>query len=238
MVASGSRVSQRSLAIFHKISGILGQSPNNFPRAIAHASNKSELRNSDGSDTIYGFQCDERYLEWDDSAARQLIKIYVAEKLDTDLDYVNLKMKELAAVCPDMVNKLDKLKANLVLALVRDTEKVAERMIALTSVLPGSNVSKMVSSNIWLLRQPSPEILANKLENLRKKLPNVNLERLIEAEPRLLLADIDEVLSELQRLLPGADPVKLVATHAGMVLPMKYAGMESSLSIDDGIQAD
>jgi hypothetical protein len=66
----------------------------------------------------------------------------------------------------------------------------------------------------------------------------VNVERLLESEPRLLLADIDEVLSELQRLLPGADPVKVIATHAGMVLPMKYAGLESSLFIDDGIQAD
>jgi len=73
----------------------------------------------------------------------------------------------------------------------------------------------------------------------REKLPNVNLERLLEAEPRLLLADIDEVLSELQRFFPGVEnPEKLVFTHAGMVLPMKYAGMESSLFIDDGIQAD
>jgi hypothetical protein len=66
----------------------------------------------------------------------------------------------------------------------------------------------------------------------------VNVERLLESEPRLLLADIDEILDELQRLIPAIDPVKLVATHAGMVLPMKYAGLESSLTIDDGIQAD
>lgn len=66
----------------------------------------------------------------------------------------------------------------------------------------------------------------------------MNVERLLESEPRLLLADIDEILDELQRLIPAIDPVKLVATHAGMVLPMKYAGLESSLTIDDGIQAD
>ena len=60
----------------------------------------------------------------------------------------------------------------------------------------------------------------------------------MEAEPRLLLADIDDILAELRRLLPGADPVKMVATHAGMVLPMKFAGLESSLLIDDGIAAD
>jgi hypothetical protein len=72
----------------------------------------------------------------------------------------------------------------------------------------------------------------------RKRLPNINLEKLLESEPRLLLADIDEVLGELQRLMPAVDPVKVIATHAGMVLPMKYAGMESSLFIDDGIRAD
>jgi hypothetical protein len=38
--------------------------------------------------------------------------------------------------------------------------------------------------------------------------------------------------------MPAVDPVKVIATHAGMVLPMKYAGMESSLFIDDGIRAD
>lgn len=167
MVAAQTRILQRSLAIFHKNSNTLGQSPNIYPRAIAHASNKSELRNPDGSNTVYGFQCNERYLEWDDSAARQLIKMYVAEQLDTDLDYVNVKMEELAAVCPDMVNKLDKMKADLVLALVKDTGKVAERMIALTNALPGINVSQIVSSNVWLLSQPSPEILAHKLDILR-----------------------------------------------------------------------
>jgi hypothetical protein len=126
-----------------------------------------ELRNPDGSDTVYGFQCNERYLKWDSSAAAQLIKIYVAEQLGTDLIYVNTKMQELAAVCPDLVTKLDKLKANLVLALVKDTEKVALRMIALTNALPGINVSEMVSSNVWLLSEPSAEILARNLENLR-----------------------------------------------------------------------
>jgi hypothetical protein len=174
MMAAGSRVSVgRPIPTPHCRSLLrnpttLCQSPINFTKISAQSSKQQpELRNPDGSDTIYGFQCNERYLEWDDSAARQLIKIYVAEQLGTDLDYVNARMQELAAVCPDMVNKLDKLKASFVLALVRDTEKVALRMIALTDALPGINVSQMVSSNVWLLSQPSPHILAHKLETLR-----------------------------------------------------------------------
>ena len=136
-------------------------------RVLVRSSNQSELRNADGSDTIYGFQCNERFLKWDESAARQLIRIYLAEQLDTDLDYVNVKLTELGAACPDMVDKLDKMKATLVLSLVKDTEKVAKRMIALTNALPGINVSRMVSSNVWLLSEPLTEILASKLEDFR-----------------------------------------------------------------------
>ena len=69
-------------------------------------------------------------------------------------------------------------------------------------------------------------------------MPGIIVERVIESEPRLLLTDIHAVKAELQRLMPNSDPVQLVATHAGMVLSMKDAGMPSSLLIDDGIAAD
>jgi len=64
------------------------------------------------------------------------------------------------------------------------------------------------------------------------------LEPLLENEPRLLLVDIAHVLGELERLLPGTDPRTILATHAGMVLGMKDAGLPASLEIDDGIKAD
>ena len=69
-------------------------------------------------------------------------------------------------------------------------------------------------------------------------MPGVSVERIIESEPRLLVADIKAVKAELARLLPGQDPSRLVATHAGMVLGMKDAGLPASLLIDDGIQAN
>ena len=69
-------------------------------------------------------------------------------------------------------------------------------------------------------------------------MPGISVERVVESEPRLLLTDIHAVKAELQRLMPGSDPTQLVATHAGMVLGMKDAGMPASLLIDDGIAAE
>lgn len=69
-------------------------------------------------------------------------------------------------------------------------------------------------------------------------MPGMSLERLIEEEPRLLLIDIRKLMSELERLLPGTDPRSVIASHAGMLLGMKDAGLPASLTIDDGIQAD
>lgn len=65
----------------------------------------------------------------------------------------------------------------------------------------------------------------------------MQVERLFEAEPRLLTADMRSIVADLQRLVPGADPAKLIVTHAGMVLDMGNAGMQASLTIDDGISA-
>lgn len=103
--------------------------------------------------TALGFQCNERYLDWDESAARRcvcaphclglqhpphcfafilalgltsarppsrgptrrLIKIYVAQKLDKSVEWVDEKLLELGTLIPDLGLKLDRMKADLVL---------------------------------------------------------------------------------------------------------------------------
>lgn len=60
---------------------------------------------------------------------------------------------------------------------------------------------------------------------------------MIEREPLLLLADVRAVLAEIQRLLPGRDPVRTLVADPTIVLDMKAAGLPASLEIDDGIKA-
>lgn len=55
-----------------------------------------------------------------------------------------------------------------------------------------------------------------------------DVEALIELEPALLIADLRKVVSDVRRLLPAADPGKVIATNPGMVLEMTTHRMESS----------
>ena len=50
--------------------------------ALEQLALKEQDETSTAPPWAFGFQCNERYLQWDDSAQRQLIKIHVAEKLD------------------------------------------------------------------------------------------------------------------------------------------------------------
>ncbi len=66
---------------------------------------------------------------------------------------------------------------------------------------------------------------------LRERLPGVDVDALVQAEPMLLRADLPRLMAELARLAPNADPVRLIATDPQMVLDMNAAGMPSTLEM-------
>lgn len=167
-------------------------------------------------------------MEWDDSAARQLIKIHVADKLGKDTEFVEGRLRELAVLLPDLVGKLDRMRADIVLALVTDTDAVAQKLVALREVLPSSNLSAMFSRHPALLLELQPQTVRQQVEEMRSALPGVDVEALLDREPLLLRANIQAVLSDIQRLLPGKDPVKVLVSDPGIVLDMNTAGMPSA----------
>jgi hypothetical protein len=69
----------------------------------------------------------------------------------------------------------------------------------------------------------------------RTKLSCYDVYKIFQTEPRLLEADIDLVMEEMGRLMPGRDPCDLIARDPNLVLSMNNAGLHSSLFIDDGI---
>jgi hypothetical protein len=48
----------------------------------------------------FGFQMNERYLIWDDSAARQLIRMTLSEKLNISMEEVDQRLEELGVLVP------------------------------------------------------------------------------------------------------------------------------------------
>ncbi|PSC74085.1 ATP-dependent zinc metalloprotease FTSH mitochondrial [Micractinium conductrix] len=84
----------------------------------------------------------------------------------------------------------------------------------------------------------SPAQVSAQLAALQAALPpNIDVERLVAAEPMLLRADIQKVLAELRRLVPGKDPVSVLLADPSGVLDMQSAGLKASLEIDEGIPA-
>jgi hypothetical protein len=60
-----------------------------------------------------------------------------------------------------------------------------------------------------------------------------DVERLIEREPMLLVADVDGLVAEAQRLLPkGQDPVAYLVANPGTLLNMQQAGLPSAIDGD------
>lgn len=180
----------------------------------------------------FGFQCNERYLDWDTSAQIALIKIWLAEKMEITVPEVEAKLAELANLLPDIVGKLDRAKADVLYELLKDTTATAERLLTLRELLPRCNVSALVAGHPRLMLGMTVADVRQKVQELRHRLPGVDVDALIMQEPMLLRADLPRLMSELARLMPGADPVKLIVSDPQMVLDMDVAGMPSTLEMD------
>lgn len=64
----------------------------------------------------------------------------------------------------------------------------------------------------------------------RALLPGADVEHLVEKEPLLLVADVDGLLEEAERLLPaGHDCVAYLAANPGTLLDMQQAGLDSAI---------
>ncbi|KAI3424763.1 hypothetical protein D9Q98_008152 [Chlorella vulgaris] len=185
-----------------------------------------------------GYQLNERYLAWDSSAQRQLILIWVAQQLDVTLPDVECRVAQLTLLLPGLDARLDRMQAKLVLALVSDLPAVTARILALRQILPSLNLGLLVAQHPWVLTDVSLEHVLAKVTQLREALgTRADVERVIQEEPMLLLADIKQVLAELQRLLPHLDPALVLQANPSQCLDMQTAGMKSSLEIDGGTGA-
>eukprot|EP00878_Enallax_costatus_P004861 GHUV01005115.1.p1 GENE.GHUV01005115.1~~GHUV01005115.1.p1 ORF type:complete len:246 (+),score=62.15 GHUV01005115.1:280-1017(+) len=179
----------------------------------------------------FSFQCNERYLDWDKSAQIALIKIWLAEKMEITVPEVEAKLAELGNLLPDIVGKLDRAKADVLYELLRDSAATAERLMALRDLLPRCNVSALVAGHPRLMLGMTVAEVRQKVQELRRWLPGVDVDALIMQEPMLLRADLPRLMSELARLMPGADPIRLIVSDPQMVLDMDVAGMPSTLEL-------
>lgn len=186
------------------------------------------------SETPWGFafQMNERFLDWDASASKRLVRMTLAKKLNLTDDEVEARLAELGRLVPDMVNRMECTRADILLSMLQNTAGTVSMLMAMRELLPGVNVSLLVSRCPQILMDYTPQTLADRLESMRRVLPDVRVEALVDAEPHMLKADLDQVLASIRRIMPGVDAVGVLLAQPHMVLDMGQAGMDSALDVE------
>ncbi|KAG1681611.1 hypothetical protein FOA52_014119 [Chlamydomonas sp. UWO 241] len=201
--------------------------------AASGSGREDDLLKSEGEQPWkFGFQVNERYLSWDDSAARQLIKMVLSEKLGMGADAVEEKLGELSVLVPDVVGKLEKMRVDILEPMLLDLPGLTRKLLVLREQLPGVNVSQLVARWPYIVLDFSADDITSRMRTMREQLPGVKVERLIDLEPMLLKADIPTVLGNIRRVLPKADPIAVLVQQPEMVLDMASAGMLSAADVE------
>ncbi|KAK9818278.1 hypothetical protein WJX72_009990 [[Myrmecia] bisecta] len=200
------------------------------PACAASCSSKSVEAEERRPPWAFGFQTNERLLRWDDSAQLRLLMLHATQELHLDPELVEARVSELQRLLPDLMAKLQRMRANLFLQLLQDQD-IAGKLIRLRELLPGVNVSVVVARCPALLLERDAAMLGTALGRLRQQLPGVDVTALVEREPGLLLADVGALLAEVRRLMPSADPVQYLARNPHSVLDMQQAGLPSTMDL-------
>ncbi|GFR50955.1 hypothetical protein Agub_g13275 [Astrephomene gubernaculifera] len=186
----------------------------------------------------FGFQCNERYLAWDQSAQLQLLKLVLSQRLGCSPGEVESRTEQLATLLPDLLTRVECTRVDVLEPLLADLPGLTAQLIGLRECLPGVNLSQLVAKYPRLLLDyKEPAALAARLQELQAALPGVNVALLVAEEPHLLRVDIGNVLGNCRRLMPGTDPVKLLVSQPQMVLTAVEAGLSSAMDVEGGAPA-
>lgn len=195
---------------------------------------KAACVHEDATPWRFGFQCNERYLDWDLSAQRQLLKIVAAEELGISSDELTARIQQLGTLIPDLTTKLDVMKADLLVKLLSDPDELSQKLVVLREALPHANISDLVTRFPYLVADNTLAAIQMKIEKMAEALPEVDLPTLICKEPRLFDADLPKVLEDIKRLMGSeVDPVSVLISQPEIILTMEESGLTSAIDINE-----
>ncbi|KAK9799335.1 hypothetical protein WJX73_006131 [Symbiochloris irregularis] len=151
------------------------------------------------------------------------LKKHAAKSLNKDSAWVEDRVAKLSELLPDLMRRVDTMKANVFLILVANCEDIAVKAVQLKWLLPNSDVSDLIARFPGLLLCLTVNNVRAQLEQLREALSSgQDVELLVAREPYLLAVDIHEVimqLSNLRELDANGGPIGFLANRPRSPLP-------------------
>ncbi|CAG9466040.1 unnamed protein product [Pedinophyceae sp. YPF-701] len=163
-----------------------------------------------------GFQLSDRQIQWSDSMRQGIVQGFVARELGIPEGEVERRLAHLTSMLPDLATKLPTMKVEVVAALCRDQNTLAERMLALRVALPEANVSVMIANRPSLALTDDIGVVTQRAAALREALPRLRTDRMLEDHPALLdLEDIEAAIEDVDRVYGTAGMSKEAAEASG-----------------------
>ncbi|KAK9837333.1 hypothetical protein WJX81_007023 [Elliptochloris bilobata] len=153
----------------------------------------------------------------------RLVKSFAAEDLALSLDEVDERLQQLLVLLPELGSRVATLKPVLLAALLRAPAVVAQRLVGLRLALPACNVKELVLRDPALLLREVDDVVGEMsvvagVLGLSERVT----QELVSLQPRFLDAEgMVEVVKELRRLLPGAEPGQVLRNDPSWLLRLE-----------------
>ncbi|PSC71746.1 ATP-dependent zinc metalloprotease FTSH mitochondrial [Micractinium conductrix] len=156
------------------------------------------------------FDLRERETLWTEENQARLVRIVAGYQLDMQIEEVEARLHELGALLPGLAQRCAYIKPSTLAALLADSPALlVPRLVMLRALLPGADIGAAAAAEPELLLLRDLAELQADVARLAQLLgEHADIDALVTAQPRFLDAElVGEVLSELRRLMPAADPV-------------------------------
>ncbi|EIE25533.1 hypothetical protein COCSUDRAFT_52906 [Coccomyxa subellipsoidea C-169] len=124
--------------------------------------------------------------------------------------------EELKTLLPDLAEQL-KLNRQVAQRLAEDIPALAMKLVKLREIFPESNVLDMVGRRPSMLLDEEFDLIEGNLKRLHDSLPGADVVSLVEQQPLFLFEDVEVIMGELRRLLPG-DPAEHLSKNPNLLV--------------------
>ncbi|KAK9810417.1 hypothetical protein WJX72_010391 [[Myrmecia] bisecta] len=168
--------------------------------------------------TDKNFMMNESRLVWNDDLKQRLIQQIAAQELGIAEEVMASRLKELQLLLPDLIPKMSSMKPTLLARLAADAPGLAAKLVTLKAIFPAANAGVMVARRPALVLVDDLEAIRDASHRLRKLLPDVDIDRMVEEHPSMLDVDSFELaLAEAKRLMPNLDITNALNTNPSII---------------------
>lgn len=142
----------------------------------------------------------------------------VARQLSVSEDEAAQRLRQLAALLPDLGSQVDRMDPAVVARLAADVGAVTRRLLQLRVIFPEADAFKLALRAPVLVLGASRPRLERAAKQLRRLLPGLNVDRLVEDEPELLdVKALRGALKDFKRAEPELDVAQALQLDPSMV---------------------